>query len=129
ALRWRATFLTSDGRRVSGDWSAAASAKISIDAPPDLVSTTDVQVIAAGSFDGVAQLIVELRTGAGADVSELRFTQAGQAQTWKPRVAPGAVLHYQSRLTVLGADGLSRAFDWTDQDSPLLVASDQSRFT
>jgi len=45
------------------------------------------------------------------------------------RAAPGAVLAYQSRLTVLGADGISRAFDWTNQDSPLLVVSDQSRFT
>ncbi len=30
---------------------------------------------------------------------------------------------------MLGDDGISRPFDWTDQDSPLLVVSDVSRFT
>ncbi|HZS35831.1 MAG TPA: hypothetical protein VFF06_03345 [Polyangia bacterium] len=129
ALRWRATFLTNDGRRVAGDWQPAASMRLTVDAPPGLISTANVQVIAAGDFQGVAQLLVELRAAAGADATELRFTQPGQAQTWAPRLAPGATLAYQSRTTVLGDDGISRAFDWTNQDSPLLVVSDLSRFS
>ncbi len=129
ALRWRATFLTRDGRRVAGDWRSGGPLRIAVDAPPGLMAMASVQLVAAGDFQGVAQILVELRETASAGATQLRFTRSGQTETWTPHLAPGAVLAYQARTTVLGDDGIPHDLGWTDQDSPLLVVRDRSRFT
>jgi hypothetical protein len=122
--------LTSDNRRITGDWRTGGPTRFTIDAPPGLdPTTTTVQLISAGDFTDVAQIVVDL--GAGADsggVPQFTFTRPGQTQSWNPRLAAGAPLAYRARRTVIGLDGISRGFDWTDESSPLLVIRDQSRF-
>jgi hypothetical protein len=131
ALRWRATFLTTDNRRLTGDWKTGASTRIIIDATPGIeLTTTTVRLISAGDFADVAQIVVDLSAGAdGGGAPQFTFTRPGQTQSWTPRLAAGAPLAYRARRTVIGLDGISRGFDWTDESSPLLVIRDQSRFT
>lgn len=129
ALRWRASFVTIDNRRIVGDWKTGASTRLTIDAPSGLGRTTRVQLISAGDFTDVAQIVVDLSTGTDVDAEQLSFTKPGQALSWTPHVAPGGALAYRARRTVIGLDGVSRAFDWTDESASLLVISDQSRFT
>jgi hypothetical protein len=135
-LKWRPTFVLAD-RRVTGEWRTGPSSgggggggRVIVSAPPDLVPpTTAVQLLAVGDFSGVAQILVELRTTTDPSITELRFTQAGQQQIWKPRLGPDAALAYQARLTVVATDGRTRAFDWTAQDSSVFFVRDVSLFT
>jgi len=130
ALRWRATFVTTDGRRIVGDWQAAVSTRVIVDAPRDLGITTDVQLVSAGDFSGLAQIVVDVAWADGRNPAQFAFTKPGQTARWSPRGLPaGGAVNYRARRTVIGADGISRAFDWTDENSPLLVVSDESRFT
>jgi hypothetical protein len=129
ALRWRATFLTSD-RRVVGDWQNATSGRLFVNAPVGLGATSGVQLVSAGDFTDVAQILVDLSTGANDDIAaQFSFTRPGQTELWAAHLAFGGTLAYRARRTVIGADGVARAFDWTDENSPLLVIRDESRFT
>jgi hypothetical protein len=124
ALRWRATFLTADGRRVDGEWMTGGP-RVIVDAPRGLTATSTVQLVSAGDFSALAQIIVDLEAGAG-DAAQFSFTQAGQVQRWSPHVDPAAPLAYRARFTIVAADGTSRVIDWSPQDSPLLVVSDRT---
>lgn len=129
ALRWRATFLTADDRRITGVWQTAASTRLIIDAPPEFGATARIDVLSSGDFTDVAQILVELRLnpedGSG---TQLSFTKPGQTQSWAPKLPPGSAIGYQARVTVVRSDGVSCAFDWADEDSSFLVVRDQSRF-
>jgi hypothetical protein len=129
ALRWRATFLCTDNRRISGDWQPAVSTRLIIDAPPEFGPTARIDILSAGDFTDVAQIIVELRLGPD-DVSpaQLSFTKAGQTQIWAPELPAGSPVVYQARVTVIRSDGVSRPFDWTGEDSTFLIVRDQTRF-
>jgi hypothetical protein len=129
ALRRRFTFLTKDGRRVAADWQTGGPARFFVDAPRDLLATATVQLVSAGDFEDVAQILVDLRADPAAVSTQLQFTAPGQTQTWNPLLGSGAVLAYQARRTVVDLEGISHAFDWTDENSPLLVIRDVSRFT
>jgi hypothetical protein len=127
ALRWRPTFLASDGRRVEGDWRTGGAARVIVDAPPNLASTTAVQLVSAGDFSGLAQIIVDVAGAtAASDTAQFTFSQPGQSARWSPHVDPGAPLAYRARFTIIGTDGTSRVIAWSAQDSPLLVVSDPS---
>lgn len=128
-LRWRPTFVTADRRRITGDWRDSGSARVVVDAPADIAASGDVQLVAAGDFGAVAQIGVDLSNADGADAAQFSFTKAGQTARWT-RHAPGdGSFAYRVRRTVIATDGTTRTFDWTDQDAPLLVVSDDSRFT
>jgi hypothetical protein len=130
ALRWRATFLTADDRRIAGSWQSGVSTRLIIDAPPQVGTTSaSVEILSAGDFTGIAQITVELRLGPDDPApAQLSFPAAGQTQSWSPRIQPGSAIAYQARITVIRSDGVSRTFDWTDEDSTFLVVRDQSRF-
>ena len=101
---------------------------IVVEPPPSLFAQTCVQLVAVGSFDGLAQLIVEVRTGSDAPAVPFAFTAAGQDAQWSDPGLDPAALTYQSRQTLVDIDGGRTEFDWVDQDAPVLVAGDQLRF-
>jgi len=101
---------------------------IVVEPPPSLFAQTGVQLVAVGSFDGLAQLIVEVRTGPDATAVPFAFTAAGQDAQWSDPGLDPAALAYQSRQTLVDTDGGRTEFDWVDQDAPVLVAGDQLRF-
>ncbi len=130
AYRYRTTWQTADGRRITEDWREGTVRRLFLDAPRGLDASLTVQAIAAGDFSQLAQLILDLRAGpaAGADSTQHSFTRAGESLTWKMKAAPGSTLRYQARRTVVQQDGSVRVLDWTDETAPVLVVRDVLRF-
>lgn len=134
--RWRAAWLTADGRRVEGDWRESSARTLALDAPPELTATREVMVVAAGDFAGLAQIVVDLETvpvNAAEDEPEnepdraqLAFTAPGESRTWSPRVA-GADLRYRARQTLVLAAGGRVELDWEETDRLVLVVRDPLR--
>ena len=130
ACRYRVTWLLVDGRRLQEDAREAVGARLLLGVPRDLIASSTVTAIAVADFTDVAQLIVELRPGAAPDAEHaiLKFTEAGKPQAWSFAAPGGAPLRYQARRTVIARDGTTSAFDYTDEDSPILLVRDVSRF-
>lgn len=128
--RYRASWLTADGRRIEDSWRETTARRLFLDAPPGIGSTATVQAIAAGDFSGVGQLVLDLRvsSGAGAETAQFTFTHPGESLAWKPHSMSPGTFHYQARRTMVYQDGTTRALDWTDETTPVLVVSDLLRF-
>jgi hypothetical protein len=129
--RYAVTWVLTDGRRLSQDPRDTSELRVFLSAPPEALATNSVMAVAAADFTDIAQLVVELRPLAPPDAEHaiLRFTEAGVPQTWTfPVAAPGTPLGYQARRTVIGRDGTTASFDYTTEDSPILVVRDVSRF-
>jgi hypothetical protein len=124
-FRYRVAWLAADGRRVEEDWRTSTRSEIALDAPASLVATARVQLVAAGDFSGLAQILVDLETEGDGRLhqAQLAFTAAGESQMWE---APGAAsgFRYRSRFTLVGGDGAVRVLPWIDQDAPVLVVRD-----
>jgi hypothetical protein len=123
--RHRATWRTVDGRRIEEPWVESSARRLYLDAPRELRPGGKLLVLAEDDFSRVAQMVVELRATAGAHISELTFTAAGQSRSW----ATPASGHYQLRTTIAYVDGTRRDGDWQERDATLLIVRDVSRFT
>jgi hypothetical protein len=111
--------------RVEEPWHDATSARLALDAPPELWRTASVELISAGDFTELAQIVVDLRTGPeDGQVESLTFTEPGQTLTWEPRTGDPAGFRYQVRRTVLYRDGTVHPGGWEDDDRPVLVVRD-----
>ena len=128
--RYRTSWLTTDGRRIADDWREGTARRLFLDAPRGLDASLTIQAIAAGDFSQLAQLILDLRTcpAPDAETAQHSFGHAGESFTWKPKAAPGDVLRYQARRTMVQQDGGIRVLDWTDETAPVLVVRDVLRF-
>ncbi|HYG61650.1 MAG TPA: hypothetical protein VEL74_03645 [Thermoanaerobaculia bacterium] len=128
-FRYRATWLTAGGERIETEWRDSTAGAIALDAPRSLVSKARVQLVGAGDFSGLAQIVVDLEAEVEGRVhrGQLAFSTAGESRTWE---VPGAQLgfRYRSRFTLVGTDGAVRSLEWVDQDGPVLVVRDPLRF-
>jgi hypothetical protein len=127
--RYRVAWITVDDRRIEGEWQRSSQRTVWLNAPRDLVQAARVQVIGAGEFTGLAQIVLDLRTTSEADPQEAQvaFSGPGETWTWQPRVADRAAFRYQARRTLVYQDGIVRELPWTDEDRPVLVVRDQLR--
>ena len=127
--RYRVAWVTVDDRRVEGEWQTSSQRAVWLEAPRDLVQAARVQVVAAGEFVGLAQIVVDLRATSEADpqAAQVAFGAPGETWTWQPRVADRTTFRYQARRTLVYRDGTVRELPWTDEDRPVLVARDQLR--
>jgi hypothetical protein len=130
AYRYRTTWQTADGHRITDDWREGTVRRLFLDAPRGLDASLTVQVIAAGDFSQLTQLILDLRAGSAADADSAQhtFSRPGESFTWKLKAAPGSALRYQARRTMVQQDGTVRVLDWTDETTPVLVVRDVLRF-
>lgn len=126
-VRYRASWLMASGERLAGAWAESASPRIVLD-PPPLGRAMQIQVVAAGDFAELTQIVVELHAGTdAASDAQLAFTRAGEVQTWRPR-STGGELRYRARQTMVYRDGTSGQLDWVDHTEPVLVVRDTLRF-
>jgi hypothetical protein len=126
--RWRASWIARDGSRTEVPWATTSQRRLVLDAPPGAV-VRSIQLVAAGSFDGVAQIVAEVRPagtrGAG---DTFAFTGAGQAARWPVPGDPRAALEYEYRITVVEPTGARREGAWTTGDRSVLVVRNDWAF-
>ena len=127
-VRYRVTWHGTDGRSSVQEWAPAPARSLWLDAPAALRRGPAVELVAAGDFSALAQLVVELRSADGAPVESFAFTAAGQGAVWSSTGVDPARLRYQSRQVLVYADGSRDELDWVDRDAPVLVVGDLLRF-
>jgi hypothetical protein len=125
--RWRASWVAQDGTRSDGPWTDGDDSRLVLNAPVP-ARVRSVRLVAAGAFDGIEQIVTELRAPGVAGIAEFAFAAAGQTADWPAPGDPAAPLSYEYRHTVLTRDGIRRAGAWRTSDRPVLVVKDQSTF-
>jgi hypothetical protein len=58
--RWRAAWLGAGGERIEGGWRTATDRRLVLDAPDALARRAEVELVAAGDFEGLAQIVAEV---------------------------------------------------------------------
>ncbi|MET0694114.1 MAG: hypothetical protein ABWY56_09285, partial [Propionibacteriaceae bacterium] len=127
-VRYRATWHQVVGVDVVADWTEAAGPQLWLERPESLTARTGVELMAAGDFSALAQLLVELRPTASAPTETFSFTAAGQVASWSSTGLDATALRYQSRQVLGYTDGRRDELDWVDRDNPVLVVGDLLRF-
>lgn len=128
--RRRITWIAADGRRIEEDWQASTAPRILLNMPSTLGvnAARSVQLVAAGDYSAVAQIIVAVRlAGASTPQSEFAFSSAGQTASWELSLDPMAALRYQVRRTIVRPDGTRHEGNWEDTDRPVLLVRDDAR--
>lgn len=125
---YKTAWLGASGRRIETDWRTATAAVLWLDAPEELTRKSRVEVISAGDFTGLAQIIVDLR--AGAEEEALTFTAPGQSRQWTLPASAGGALEYEVRRTLVFTGGRAMPLDrdWVRESRPVLVAANTLRF-
>jgi len=129
--RYKADWVLRDGSRIEGEWPACSQPQVFLDAPEQLRRKALVQLISAGDFSALAQILVELRMeGESGAPAQFAFTQAGQSATWQPRLGDPAGLRYEVRRTLVDLDGGRRILnpEWAAEDRNILIVSDALRY-
>jgi hypothetical protein len=128
--RHRVAWLLSDDRRVEGPWTESSARRLPIGPPPVARERACVALIAAGSFEGLAEILVELshEEGGAEERATFSFHAAGERMEWSPRVSDRQEFRYRVRRTFVTTDGIRRALEWTEEDGPVLVVRDELRF-
>jgi len=128
AWRYRVTWVLADGRRLEDPWIDSTSSVVHLDSPSELRSKMRVQLVAAGDFSDIAQLVVDLRSNSdGSPQSQVSLSATGQMQLWE--FSAGSV-DYQYRRTVIYKDGRNDVLDadWVSSTRPVLVVSNDVQF-
>ena len=128
---YKVAWLLKDGRRVEGEWVSTSPRTLYLDVPSELKSKAQVQVVAAGDFSDLAQILVNLRDPRNPDqVVEFAFTKPGEMHLWDTNRGPSAAFDYEYRGTLVYRDGVTRSIDadWTKENRPVLVVRDEFRF-
>ena len=129
--RYKVDWALRDGRRMAGEWQESVRKLIYLDAPPQVSQTARVQVMSAGDFTALAQIIVDLRSQTAPEIAtQLSLTRPGESQTWEPPMAPQPEFAYQYRRTLMYRDGSVQGLDsdWRTDTRPVLVVRDELRF-
>ena len=128
--RHRVAWLLTDDRRVEGPWTASSARRLTIGAPPIARERACVALIAAGSFEGLAEIVVELRheEDGAEERATFAFHAAGERIEWTPRVNDRQEFRYRVRRTFVTTEGIRRELEWTEEDGPVLVVRDELRF-
>jgi hypothetical protein len=126
---YRVAWITDRGRIEQPALDSTAP-RLLLDAPDELrETTTKVLLVSAGDFSQLAEIVVELRTGAdSSDVASLSFTEAGHTETWQPALTDPDHLQYEVRTTLVYRDGTREESAWGSDDRPVHVVRDALRF-
>jgi hypothetical protein len=129
-FQYKVDWLLRNGTRVEGDWTPSDRRTLYLDAPPALDQKAKVQVMSAGDFSGLVQIVVDLRSDADHLETQIAFTRAGESRTWELKRQADAELQYAFRRTLVYQDGTVRKVDsdWIPESRTLLVIADDLRF-
>lgn len=130
-FEYKTTWVLRDGRRLEGDWKASTAGVLFLDAPVELRTKADVQVVAAGEFSDLAQILVDLRSRGKPETQvQLAFTKSGEGRLWEAPWSGDASFEYEFRRTLVYRDGSVRVLeaDWIPETRPVLVVRDEFRF-
>jgi hypothetical protein len=129
--RRKVTWLATDGRRIEEPWQTSTSGRVRLNMPAALGANAvrSVQLVAAGDYSAVAQILVELRlAGAAAAVpTELALSAAGQTSRWDVTIDPSSLFKYEVRRTIIRPDGTRQTGTWQEKDVPVLLVQDDAR--
>jgi hypothetical protein len=130
AYRYKTDWLLQNGTRIEGAWAETNSSALYLDAPAAIGQQAKLEVISAGDFSGLSQIIVDLRSTADNADTQFAFTRTGEANTWKPKRQSDGDFRYDFRRTLIYEDGSVRAADpeWVPSTRPILIISDELRF-
>ena len=131
SLDYKVAWVLRDGRRVEGEWVSTSPRTLYLDIPPELKIKAQVQVVAAGDFSDLAQILVNLRDPRNPDKRiEFAFTKAGDMQLWETNRGSNTTFDYEYKRTLVYRDGVTRNIDadWTPESRPVLVVRDEFRF-
>jgi hypothetical protein len=131
AWRYHVTWVLLDGRRLEGPWVDTTDVRVYLDSPLELRSRMRVQVVAAGDFSDIAQLIVDLRRQSdSSQQAQISLNAAGQTQLWESGGASASSMAYEYRRTVIYKDGRSSVLDsdWVSSTRPVLVVANDPQF-
>ncbi len=125
--RYRATWLLAGDERIEEPWHAIEGRDLFVESPLPATRRARIELVFAGSFEGISKLVVELRPPGSTDPPALiELTVASDHASWEVDVAAGQALAYEHRLSVLYADGSHRSEDWRQSDRPVLVLRDHA---
>jgi hypothetical protein len=129
--RRRTTWIAADGRRIEENWQASTASRIRLNMPPTLGvnAARSVQLVAAGDYSAVRQIIAEVRLSSapGAPHAEFAFSAPGQTASWDLAFDPVAHLRYQVRRIIVRPDGTRLEGGWEDTDDSVLLVRDDAR--
>jgi len=130
AYRYKTDWLLQNGTRIEGAWAETNSPALYLDAPAAIGQQAKLEIISAGDFSGLSQIIVDLRSTADNAETQFAFTRTGEANTWKPKRQSDGDFRYDFRRTLIYEDGSVRAADpeWVPSTRPILIISDELRF-
>jgi hypothetical protein len=123
-----------DGASSTDSWSAVvrdgpASYRYKVDWPAAIGQEAKLEIISAGAFSGLSQIIVDLRSTADNADAQFAFTRSGEGKTWKPKRQSDNDFQYEFRRTVIYEDGTLRTdSDWVPDTRPILIIADELRF-
>jgi hypothetical protein len=128
--RYRITWVTHDDRRLQEEWTESSRPTLLLDAPIELSAKVGVQIMAAGDFTGLAQILLELETipPQNGALQQLSFDGPGQAAEWTVPRAEDGRLRYRTRQSFVYVDGRVREMPWQEETNPILVVSNPLRF-
>jgi hypothetical protein len=123
---YRVTWTDPNGARTITEWVESSQPELAFDAPASLRPASEVHVIAAGHFENVVELVVELRTAESGSAT-FTFKSSGQTEIWK---LPGGTEppSYEVRQWIVYSDGARTEFPWERRDGSVLVVGDLLRF-
>jgi len=124
-LRYRVTWLFVEGDPLESDEREGAVGELWIEGPPREDPGVEITLLSAGSFEGLAYLLAELRTGADGAVSTFEFSQTDQARTW---TLPAGADGYEHRFTTVTQEGARHETPWRASAERILVVRDLAHF-
>jgi hypothetical protein len=125
--RYRATWILEHDERIEQPWRSIEGRDLFVDSPEAPTRSARVELVFAGSFEGIRKLVVELRPPGGTNTPALfELSDATAHASWDVPASPGQPLAFEHRLSVLYADGRHRSDDWQHSDRPVLVLRDQT---
>ncbi|MEM7052234.1 MAG: hypothetical protein AAF604_21385 [Acidobacteriota bacterium] len=129
-LRWKAAWLGRDGRRIEGEWRAAPQGRLLLDAPAELSRRTEIELLAAGDFTDLEQILVDLEpvSDESGTPHQLAFREPGEGKVWRPSAATlDTPFRYRVRQSLVLADGRVETMPTIESDRRLFVVRDAWR--
>jgi hypothetical protein len=129
-FEYKAAWVLRDGRRLEGNWKSGTAGVLFLDAPAVLTTKAEVQIVAAGEFAHLAQILVDLRSRGKPETEvQFPFMKSGEVQIWQVPAA-GVPFEYEFRRTLVYRDGSVRTLDseWVIETRPVLVVRDEFHF-
>ncbi len=124
-VRYRVTWLLTDGAELEAEEREHAGGELWIEGPPHEDPGVEITLLSAGSFEGLAYVLVDLRVPPDGAVTTLEFTATDQTRTW---TLPAGAERYEARFTTLTEEGARHETGWRESAERILVVRDLGHY-